>query len=303
MNIKIITVIIFFLASICKAKTKCTLDGFVKNFDGALSCIIYNYRDGNEYKLIKIENTKGTILHSFDDVIEDGIFRLVLLDSKNSRTFDFIISNNETVIKFYYDFSNEDSLPIFLESKCNQDWYSFINYDVNNKRDIKELEDYQKLNFTSNKNISLENSQKAIQNLKNEYLKIKKEFTMNSGCLLAVLMVNCKNYNTLNFNTETESYINEEALLLECENKKNEILNTPILKDYIHFKVIKATLNSTSLAERIEKIKRAYCNIIDKLSENKLVKKCAIRYAILGFREMNDEETVNYFVKKYNYIM
>ncbi|WP_396147922.1 hypothetical protein [Flavobacterium sp.] len=303
MKLNYILITILLLVGIGHAKTKLTLTGTITNFNGNLTCIIYNYKDGIESKLTKIENSKGTISYPFDESAEEGIYRLVLVDNKKSANFDFILSSEDKEVKFTYDLSNTENLPVFLKSSCNKDWYSFIKFDIENKKSIRELEDYQKTTFSKNKNISSVDSNKAITNLKNEYLKIKNEFIITNKNKFAVLMLKCKKYNHLNFNVESDSNIDENALISESMNKDNTFLSTPLFKDYVHFYVLKSGLNSTSIEDQKEKIKKAFSGIIDKFSENNLVRKCAIRYAILGFKDMNDEETANYFSEKYNYRM
>lgn len=283
------------------AKSELTLSGTIYNYKGSLTCIIYSYKDGLESNLYRIENSNGKIFYSFDKAAEEGVYRMLLLDSKKSASFDFILSSEENNVNFTFDFSSKDNFPTFLGSKCNELWYSFLKYDIQYKKNIRELEEYSKIYFSTSKSIDSTDCKKVICNLKTELLQIKNDFIKANNNKFAELMVKSKNYNDLNFTVEFDSYIDEEFLLLESSNRKHLFLNTPLFKDYVYFFVLKSSLNSTSLEDQKEKIKYAFIKIIDKFSENNLVRKCAIRYAIISFKEMNDEEIANYFSEKYNY--
>lgn len=303
MRFKYIIWILLFYSINGYSKSKFILEGIVTNFKDNLTCVILNYKDGIETKLTKIENSNGMISYFFDDKTEEGVFRIILFDKIKSKSFDIILSSDENIIRFTYNFSDDDSLPSFQLSECNKRWYSFIKFDIENKKNIKELKNYQKSSSTY-QNISFEDSSSAIKKLEDEYTKIKNEFiTTAKNNKYAILMVKSRKFNDFNFNIESDLYIDLDELIINSKNNNNKFLSTPLFKDFFQFYAIKLDLNWNNIEERKKNIKKAFCNVIDKFSENSLARKCAIRYVIFALREMNDEDIANYFSVKYNYKM
>ncbi|WP_298115641.1 hypothetical protein [Flavobacterium sp.] len=279
----------------------CLVRGDFKNNDTTLFVHILQYRDGNELTIINKEVKDNLFIYQFPENFEEGIYRVNVITTNHFSFFDIIVLKSEKNIDFEFDNSKPFNLPIFTKSEINKNWFSFIEYALENRKSLLELYDYKKSSQT--KNITNDKIDEAVNNHIIEYKTKKNEFISKHNNPWISLMLNSINYSGNEFEIQWENTINEKELMNEITNDNRKLLNTPLLKDYIQTKIVSEISKQKSSKESSKLVVQIYCDLIDKFSINDLVKKCIIRYAIIGFRENKDMDSEKYISNKYSYYM
>lgn len=299
---KVLFSFLLFMLHVSDLFGSCFIRGEFKNNDATLFVHIFQYRDGNELTLVKKEVNNNNFIYELPENFEEGIYRINVISPKKFSFFDVIVLKKEENIDFEFDISKPTDLPIFKTSQINKDWYLFIKKALQNRKSILELINYKSDNKV--KHISDVNSNKAIKNIISEYQSEKKDFLVNQTNPFLAIMIKCINYSGNEFEIQWENTINEKEFLNEVINDNRIILNTPLLKDYIQTKTVYNILKKDEKnLDKNKKLIEAYCELIDHFSMNSLVKKCIIRYAIIGFRENNNKDAELFISNKYNYFM
>lgn len=297
---KVVFTLLLFLLQICNVFGSCLIRGDFKNKETSLFVHIFQYKDGNEIGLTKLEVIGNVLEYQFPENFEEGIYRVNVI-AKQFSFFDVVVMKDEKEISFEFDCYKPFDLPHINKSDINKGWYEFIKHSLDNRKAILEFSEYK--SKAGKKNISNADIEKNINRLSNEYVALKSSFKEGNKNPWVNLMINGINYSGNEVEIKWQNAINEEKLIEEAMNNNKKILNTPLFKDYIQVNLVYAISVKKSNEENTKIILQTYSDTIDKFAFNDLVKKCIIRYAIIGFRENNDIESEKFISHKYNYFM
>jgi hypothetical protein len=250
----------------------------------------YNYGESEITKTVVKSET-----FSFEnlDNLTNGVYSIIINYQShtfnNKQTiykFDIIIDKSEKVIEIEFNPSQEE-LPKIIKSKINNNYYKYLNSEHNKINGIEKLQLISQsnikplLNSTKDFNDILEKKIKEINESKKKY--IKKNFNKWSTALVK------NSTNMLKINNISK---NKYWCLFQTNNP--DLINTPVFQQIIQYYTIEYYNNADE-----EGYKEAFHKIIQQFSENKMVKKWAIKYMITGLSQIGNKNLEAYFSEIY----
>lgn len=235
---------------------------------------------------------------------EAGVYRLQYSQSSLSEYVDIIINGREKNIVFTLDVSQpiESRLPVFSNSEENQKWY---NYLKESQLPIQKINMLQQLlvQYPTQKDKVLKSIKKTIDKEKREYDKMFQKFCEANTNTWAGAMVQNKPYYFGNTNQEFKQFEKERQAQFwkGIDTTDPKLINTPIYTELI-LKYVQYYMNPQNPMTEEEVTKGFMASvdtIVNKFGGNETTKSFAISYLQLGFKEIGQEEILQYIDETY----
>ena len=233
--------------------------------------------------------------------IEPGVYRFQYSQTTNDY-IDIILDGKEKEISFSIDVLSENKVPVFIQSKENQLWYSYQFQSQTQLRKIEVLNQFIAL-YPNESDKIVAQTTKALALEKENYTTQKNLFLKNNPNTWSALMVQNKTYYFTNPKDDwrIQNYEKHEYFWDNIITTNPQYINTPLYTELI-LEYLKYYMNPEmkfSELEMVNGFKKCVDTIMIKFSGNDTTKKFALKYLQLGFKEIGKEDVLQYIDQKY----
>ncbi|MEY5049817.1 MAG: hypothetical protein RLZZ175_3176 [Bacteroidota bacterium] len=234
--------------------------------------------------------------------ISAGVYRFQYAVGEGEKYLDIIINGTEKQIAFTMEANEEMALPKFTASVENQKWYAY------QKQNSLQMERIALLNQFINAypNAQAEVVKVAVKEWEMEkalYLQNFEQFKTEMQGTWAYEMVANRPYY---FSNPTEDFRIQDFYKREhfwdnFDANNPKLLNTPLYTEHI-LNYLRYWMNPNmnfSAEEKTNGFKRAVDVIIRKFTGNEETHTFAYKYLSLGFKEIGEEEVLQYLDENY----
>lgn len=234
--------------------------------------------------------------------VEAGVYRFQFGQNEPEQFIDLIIDGKEKVISFTLDLLATEVFPTFSVSDLNRNWYEYQKKTAVNLQKTVLLEQFL-YQYPSPKDNIVYNSKKTLAKEKEIF---KKAFTLfiksNANNFAGEMVRNRPHY----FTNPTEDFRLQDYELRNhfwdnIDTQNPALLNTPLHTEHI-LNYLKYYMNPEmhfSESEMDAGFIKSVDTIVKKYSGNETMKKFAIKYLQMGFKEMGKENVLKFIDQKY----
>jgi thiol-disulfide isomerase/thioredoxin len=228
--------------------------------------------------------------------IEPGVYRFQYSQTA-SEYVDVIINGKEKEIAFSVDVVSENKVLEFSQSKENQLWYNYQNQSQVQLQKIEMLNQFAAM-YPSATDKIVTQATKALALEKENYTSQKDIFLKNNSTTLAALMEQNRSYYFTNPKDDwrIQNYDKHQHFWDNVNTTNPELINTPLYTELI-LEYLKYYLNPEmqfSEEEMNQGLKKCVNTIMQNFSGNEKTQKFALHYMQLGFKEIGNEEVLQY---------
>jgi len=228
--------------------------------------------------------------------IEPGVYRFQYSQTANDYV-DIILDGKEKEISFSIDLMTEKKTPVFIQSKENQLWYSHQNQSQLQLQKIELLNQFAAM-YPGTKDKIISQARQAIKKEKENYVQQRSIFLKNNPNTWAALMVQNKSYYFTNPKDDwrIQNYEKHQHFWDNVNTTNPQLINTPLYTELI-LEYLKYYLNPEmefSEEEMNQGLKKCVNTIMQNFSGNEKTQKFALQYLQLGFKEIGNEEVLQY---------
>lgn len=231
-----------------------------------------------------------------------GVYRFQYAVGEGEKYLDIIINGKEKEIAFTLEANEEMVLPKFTASYENQQWYAY------QKQNSLQLERIALLNQFINAypNAQAEVVKVAVKEWEMErdlYWKNFEQFKLTMQGTWAYEMVANRPYYFTNplEDFRIQDFNKREHFWDNFDANNPKLLNTPLYTEHI-LNYLRYWMNPNmnfSAEEKTNGFKRAVDVIIRKFAGNEATHTFAFKYLSLGFKEIGEEEVLQYLDENY----
>lgn len=228
--------------------------------------------------------------------IEPGVYRFQYSQTTNDY-IDIILDGKEKEISFSIDVLGENKVPVFIQSKENQLWYSYQFQSQTQLRKIEVLNQFIAL-YPNGSDKIVAKTTKALALEKENYTTQNNLFLKNNSNTWSALMVQNMSYYFTNPKDDwrIQNYEKQEHFWDNINTTNPQLINTPLYTELI-LNYLKYYMNPEmkfSEEEMNQGLKKCVNTIMQKFSGNEKTPKFALQYMQLGFKEIGNEEVLQY---------
>jgi thiol-disulfide isomerase/thioredoxin len=228
--------------------------------------------------------------------IEPGVYRFQYSQTANDY-IDIILDGKEKEISFSIDLMTEEKEPAFSQSKENQLWYSHQNQSQLKLQKIEMLNQFAAM-YPSATDKIISQASKALAKEKENYVQQRSIFLNKNSTTWAALMVQNKSHYFTNPKDDwrIQNYEKHEHFWDNVNTTNPQLINTPLYTELI-LEYLKYYLNPEmqfSEEEMNQGLKKCVKTIMQNFSGNEKTQKFALQYMQLGFKEIGNEEVLQY---------
>lgn len=239
--------------------------------------------------------------------IEPGVYRFQYSQS-NNEFVDIILDSKERHINFTLDLNSpiENRLPIFTQSKENSTWYTYLKKRKTSLQKIQALQQLTVQYPESNDKIVSE-VQKAINEETKKYYKQDALFSkLNQNTWAARMIENTPYYFTNpKDDWRLQDFDKKEHYWDKITTNNPELINSPLYTEHI-LEYLKYYMNPEmkfSEDEMNEGFKKSVDVVMERFGSNDKTKQFALQYLQLGFKEIGNENVLQYLDEKYKSVL
>lgn len=248
----------------------------------------------------KIKDEKFSIKLPPD--IEPGVYRFQYAFTQSQQYVDIIINGKDKEINFTIDAFNDVAFPEFSKSKENQQWYAYLEETSNQLQRIELLKQF----IYAYPNATAKVAQAAQQEWEEEkalYHNNLEAFKTQMQGTWAYQMVANRPYYFTNPKDDPriQDYYRRAHFWDGFDATSPALINTPLYTEHI-LNYLRYWMNPEmgfSQKEQTEGFKKAVDKILVTFSGNKATKEFAYKYLTLGFKEIGQEEVLQYLDENY----
>jgi len=234
--------------------------------------------------------------------IPTGVYRFQYAIGEGERYIDVIINGKEKNIHFTLNAKDDIALPEFLGSYENQQWYEYLLNNRNQLERISLLNQF--INAYPNMDAEIvKAAEKEWEMEKMLYFQTLNEFKTQMIGTWAYEMVANRPYYFSNPKEDLriQDYEKREHFWDGFNASNPQLLNTPLYTEHI-LNYLRYWMNPNmnfSVEEKTNGFKRAVDVIIRKFAGNEQTHAFAYKYLTLGFKEIGEEEVLQYLDENY----
>ena len=239
---------------------------------------------------------------SLPDTIEPGVYRFQYAVGEGERYIDLIINGTEKEIAFTLKANDERAAPLFTASDENQKWYA---YKVQSNEQLLKIDMLNQFIYAyPNRNAEVVKA--AMQEWEQEKALYAKNFnafkTAMQGTFAYEMVANRPFYfNNPTDDARLQDYAKREHFWDGFNASNPQLLNTPLYTEHI-LNYLRYWMNPNmnfSAEEKTNGFKRSVDIIIRQFGGNEQTHEFAYKYLILGFKEIGEEEVLQYLDENY----
>ncbi len=299
------TIGLWILVSVdCRAQDSILIKGKFINNTKYAKVLMQKFAVGN-FPIAAASIRQDSFALSIPADIEPGVYRFQYAMAEAAQYLDIIINGKDKLISFKLKANEASALPEFLHSEENHLWYSYI------AQNQKQLDRINLLNqfinsYPNAKAKVLKAAQKEWAEEQALYWKTYNSFKKEMQGTWAYHMVVNRPYYFSN--------PNQDARLQDFEKKEHfwdgfdasnpKLINTPLYSEHI-LNYLRYWMNPNmdfSAEERTAGFKRSVDFVIRKFGANQETHDFAYKYLSLGFKEIGEEEVLQYLDEHYKHL-
>lgn len=291
------------LAAGAYAQDSIVIQGELVNNSRFAKVIVKKFGVGS-YDIAAASITEGKFRIAAPADIEPGVYRLAYSQSSLSEYVDVILNGEEKEISFSIDVAEEleKRKPIFTQSVANQDWYAYQAKEGVQLQKIGAMQNALAL-YPSAKDKIIKQLYKAIAREQKNYQRSFKTFVaQNKGTLAGAMVAGKPVYFTdPKQDWRLQDYYSSQHYWdgIDCTNPK--LLNTPLYTEHI-LNYLRYYMNPDmhfSEEEMNAGFKKSVDIIMTHFGGNEETKVFALKYMQLGFKELGNEDVLQYIDETY----
>jgi thiol-disulfide isomerase/thioredoxin len=233
--------------------------------------------------------------------IEPGVYRFQYSQTA-SEYVDIILNGKEKEITFTLDALSENKVPTFTQSKENELWYNYQNQSQLQLQKIEMLNQFAAI-YPSATDKIVTQARQALALEKENYTTQKNIFLKNNSTTWAALMEQNKSYYFTNPKDDwrIQNLQKHQHFWDDIRINNAQLINTPLYTELI-LNYLKYYMNPEMPLEEdqmIQGFKESVDTIMSKFSGNEETQKFALQYLQLGFKEIGNEEVLQYIDQNY----
>lgn len=247
-----------------------------------------------------INNEKFSIKAPID--IEPGVYRLQYSQVEPNAYVDIIIDGKEKTIDFTLDLNSKDVVPEFSSSKENKNWYTYQKESRAIKQKIQEIKKFI-YQYPNPKDLIYQQAITAYEKEKSRFQNLEKQFlAFNKNTWAATMVSNSPTiFTNPKDDVRLQDFYKKENYWNTITTTNPALINTPLYTEHI-LNYLQYYMNPEmqfSEKEQEEGFKKSVDIIMQKFSGNNETKKFALQYLQLGFKEIGNENVLQYIDEKY----
>jgi thiol-disulfide isomerase/thioredoxin len=231
-----------------------------------------------------------------------GVYRFQYSSIHEDKFLDIIINGKDKEIDFSLKVDDDLAFPFFVKSEENDFWYQYLKESRLQIEKIIHLSNF--INQYPNSNSNVVKS--ALQEFDLErvlYLKFLEDYKTRTIGTWAYEMVSNRPYFFTNpiDDPRIQDYEKREHFWDNFDAISPKLINTPLYSEHI-LNYLRYWMNPNmnfSSEEKTAGFKRAVDVIIRKFSGNEETHAFAYKYLTLGFKEIGEEEVLQYLDENY----
>jgi len=309
LNNKIILLIICtsFFSSNSFSQDSISISGFFHNNTRFAKVVIKKFGVGS-FDIAATPIKEGKFKINAPTNIESGVYRFQYSQNSLSEYVDIIIDGKEKEISFTLDVMQplESRKPIFTHSEQNKKWYAYLlNQDLELQK-IMSLKNALALYPEGNDKI-IKQLQKSIAiEQKKHKISFEKFIIENNGTWAGNMVANRPVYFTNpKQDWRLQDFERREQFWDNINTTNQELINSPLYTEHI-LEYIKYYMNPEMQfgeEEMNQGFKKSVDNVMQKFSGNAQTQEFALKYLQLGFKEIGNEEVLQYIDENYQKVL
>lgn len=234
--------------------------------------------------------------------ISPGVYRFQYTMTEGEKYVDIIINGKEKQISFSKKVNDDLDMPVFTASEENKKWYAYLKENGQQLLRIQWLNQFINAYPLYNSNVVRAaekewNMEKALY--EQQFQKFKTEM---KGTWAYDMVVNRPFYfSDPKKDLRIQDYEKREHFWDGFDANNPQLINTPLYTDHI-LNYIRYWMNpemNFSAEEKTNGFKKSTDVIIQKFSGNQQTQEFAYKYLVLGFKEIGEENVLQYLDEKY----
>jgi thiol-disulfide isomerase/thioredoxin len=235
--------------------------------------------------------------------IEPGVYRFQYSQA-NGEYLDLILNGKEKEVSFTLDVSLEGAknVPVISKSKENSAWYAYQQQSAYSIQKINALQ-LSLANYPNSTDAIVKQLETALAQEQKKYRTQEQSFLKQNASTWAALMVQNKPYLFTDARKDwrLQDFERKENYWNNINTSNPKLINTPIYTEHI-LEYLKYYMNPDmqfSEEEMNAGFKKSVDVILQKFGGNEETQKFALQYLQLGFKELGNEEVLQYIDEKY----
>jgi thiol-disulfide isomerase/thioredoxin len=229
--------------------------------------------------------------------IPAGVYRFQYAFSQSQQYLDIIINGKDKEINFTIDAFDDVAFPKFSKSKENQQWYAYLEETNNQLQRIELLNQFINA-YPSPTAKVVQAAEQEWEEEKTLYHANLEAFTTKMQSTLACEMVANRPFYFTKPKDDfiLQDYYKREHFWDGFDATNPTLINTPLYTEHI-LNYLRYWMNPEmgfSQEEQTEGFKKAVDTILAQFSGNEETQKFALKYLQLGFKEIGNEEVLQY---------
>jgi thiol-disulfide isomerase/thioredoxin len=234
--------------------------------------------------------------------IPAGVYRFQYAFSQSQQYLDIIINGKDKEINFTIDAFDDVAFPKFSKSKENQQWYAYLEETNNQLQRIELLNQFINA-YPSPTAKVVQAAEQEWEEEKTLYHANLEAFTTKMQSTLACEMVANRPFYFTKPKDDfiLQDYYKREHFWDGFDATNPTLINTPLYTEHI-LNYLRYWMNPEmgfSQEEQTEGFKKAVDTILATFSGNEETKEFAYKYLTLGFKELGQEEVLQYLDENY----
>jgi len=279
----------------CTAQDSIVINGQLKYNTRFAKVVVSKFGLGS-FPIAAVPIQEGKFSLTAPGDIEPGVYRFQYSQTANDY-IDIILDGKEKEISFSIDLMTEEKEPAFILSRENQLWYSYQNQSQLQFQKIEVLNQFVGM-YPGTQDKIISQATKALALEKENYTTQKSIFLKNNPTTWAALMVQNKSHYFTNPKDDwrIQNYEKHQHFWDNINTTNPQLINTPLYTELI-LEYLKYYLNPEmqfSEEEMNQGLKKCVSTIIQNFSGNEKTQKFALQYLQLGFKEIGNEEVLQY---------
>ena len=229
--------------------------------------------------------------------IPAGVYRFQYAFSQSQQSLDIIINGEDKEINFSLDAADDVAFPKFSKSKENQQWYAYLEETSNQLQRIELLNQFINA-YPSPTAKVVQAAEQEWEEEKTLYHANLEAFTTKMQSTLACEMVANRPFYFTNPKDDfiLQDYYKREHFWDGFDATNPTLINTPLYTEHI-LNYLRYWMNPEmgfTQEEQTEGFKKAVNTILAQFSGHEETQKFALKYLQLGFKEIGNEEVLQY---------
>ena len=299
-----LTSFLFILSTFyCTAQDSIVISGKIQNNTRFAKVVVKKFGVGS-FDIAAVPIHQGEFRIVAPKETEPGVYRFQYSQNSLSEYVDVIIDGKEPLISFSLDVANpiEDRAVVFSQSAQNKAWYG---YKAEEKLRLKKLQALQNALalYPDSKDEIVKQLKTAISKEQKSYDKAYQQFTKTYvGTWAGDMVANTRAYFTNpKDDWRIQDFEHRNHFWDAVDTKNPKLIHSPLYTEQI-LNYLQYYMNpEMKFGEEEMKagFKKSVDTIVQRFSGNDTTRRFAIKYLQLGFKDIGQEEVLQYIDQKY----